>query len=270
MTHEGQFWILYLQPEPESGERIAIALAIRENGFVSLDYDNRFSKAQCTFPSFDSKLLQFYLQSMERDLASHRGDPVELILSSYAPQIAISSPRRIATPLNASTRLNLLKKFVLLPSREKVAAVKRDDNVAKQIVAFVTTHLGRIPDNAERYATSDRLFGKRITGTEAVAVAIPRGNGWVLIDGVDLNQSQPQAAINRADAVARTFWNYAREMSSQIQSVGIVLNGNSRARTSTHEAHDYALHRFKQDSTAAIDGNSISEVADLRRMVPML
>lgn len=267
MTHEGQFWIVYLQPEPESGERIAIALAIRENGFVTLEYDNRFSKAHCAFPSFDSKLLQFYVESMERELSSHRGDPLELVLSSYAPQITISNPRRIATPLSSSTRLNLLKKFVLLPHMEKPEKAKRDDKVAKQIVAFLTAHIGSMPDNAQRNASSDRLFGKRVTGTDPVAVAIPHGNSWVLIDGVDLNQSQPQAAIDRADNVARTFWNYSRALPSQIRSVGIVLNGKSHMKPSTHEAHEYALHRFKQDSNATIDGNSPSEVADLRRLV---
>src|SRR5580700_2505389 len=113
MTHEGQFWIVYLQPEPESGERIAIALAIRDNGFVRFEYDNRFSKALCAFPSFDSKLLQFYLDSMERELASHRGETLESVLSPYAPQIIFSSPRRIAVPLSNSTRMSLLEKFVL-------------------------------------------------------------------------------------------------------------------------------------------------------------
>lgn len=118
MTHEGQFWIVYLQPEPESGERIAIALAIRDNGFVRFEYDTRFSKAHCAFPSFDSKLLHFYLESMERELGSHpAGETLESVLSSYAPQIVFSTPRRIAVPLSNSTRMSLMEKFVLLQSK---------------------------------------------------------------------------------------------------------------------------------------------------------
>lgn len=269
MTHEGQFWIVYLQPEPESGERIAIALAIRDNGFVSFEYDNRFAKAHCAFPSFDSKLLQFYLESMQSELASHRGASLESVLSPYAPQIVFSSPRRIAVPLSSSTRMSLLQKFVLLQSKEKAEKVKRDDKTAKQIAAFVVAQMGSMPNNAECNATSDRLFGRKVTGTDAVAIAIPKRDGWMLIDGIDLNQLQPSAAIDRTDSVARTFWNYSREqdLASRIQSVGIVLNGNSHTKPSTHEAHEYALHRFKQDSDETIDGNSPSEIAGLRRLI---
>ena len=73
---------------------------------------------------------------------------------------------------------------------------------------------------------------------------------------MDLNQSTPKQATDRADEIARTYWNYSRAATDKgivVKCIGIVLNRHSHLEPRTLEAHDYALHRFQADSDHAID-----------------
>jgi hypothetical protein len=114
-----QYWIVFLQPLPEAGERIAVALAFRDvQKRAWIRFDDRFSKALMLYPDLDQSTLQFYFESLQRD--SDSCDDVEATLNSYGPQIAVSSPRRIASPISQPVVDMLLARHVY-PSRERSA-----------------------------------------------------------------------------------------------------------------------------------------------------
>jgi hypothetical protein len=107
----GKYWILFLQPLPEAGERIAIALVFCDiGGRPRVEFDRRLSKALKMYPGLDSDGLVFYLDSLQRELHSSRD--IDLTLSSYGPQISTSSPRRIASPISDKIIQMLLAKYV--------------------------------------------------------------------------------------------------------------------------------------------------------------
>jgi hypothetical protein len=162
----------------------------------------------------------------------------------------------------------LLARYVYL-SKGKKARKEQHDKVGEEIAIFVRSNAG--PDIQFRTGVSAReIVGHKVPGTKPVAIAIPNERGWTLIDGVDLNQSTAPAAINRADDVARTYWNYSRaaaEAGVEIRRVGVVLNGHSHLSPPTHEAHDYALHRFRVDADLALDNVSTEAGMQLRELL---
>jgi hypothetical protein len=114
-----QYWIVFLKPLPEAGERIAMALVFRDvQKRAWIRFDDRFSKVLMLFPDQDQSALRFDLESLQRDLDS--SDDVEATVNSYGPQIAVSSPRRIASPISQQVVEMLLARYVY-PSRERSA-----------------------------------------------------------------------------------------------------------------------------------------------------
>lgn len=262
----GRYWVVYYQPLPEAGERVAAALVFTDGpGRTVVEYDPDFAKVRKLFPNADVQTLAFYMRSMQSDL-NDSADPAS-VLSAYGPQLAVSAARRVATPLD-SAKIDLLKSRYLFPEKAK-GARKRAPNPAKELEAFVRARAGR--DVELRAGVSAReIFGRPVTGTKKVALAVEQESGWTLIDGVDLNQLSPQAVVDRADDIARSFWNYGRaagEFGVRIQRVGVVLNGNSHLAEKTHEAHDYALHRFETESDTAIDAASADAGQKLSRIL---
>src|SRR5260370_30762531 len=93
-----QYWVVFLQQLPEAGERIAVALVFREARKPAwIRFDDRLSKVLMLYPDLDQGALKFYLESLQQDLNS--SDDAEAILNSFGPQIVVSSPRRIASPI---------------------------------------------------------------------------------------------------------------------------------------------------------------------------
>jgi hypothetical protein len=266
-SRAGRYWILFFQPLPEAGERIAIALVFESGkGRTTIEYDPTFTKVAKVFPDADPQALAFSLESLRADLDSP--DEAETILNSYGPQIAASPVRRIAVPISSATIEMLMIRYVF-PAEKGRRDRRREDNVANEIEAFVR---GSVGSNLKlkREVSAREILGHAVTGTKRIALAIPTGSTWTLIDGVDMNQLTPQAAASRADEVSRTFWNYNRAAGgagAHVRRVGVVLNGNSHLAPKTHEAHDYALHRFQVDADLAIDGNSTEAGKQLRELL---
>jgi len=270
----GRYWLLYLQPAPEAGERIAIALALQDETGTRLEYDRKFAKVRKLYPGFDVDVLTFYLESLRRDLASSKAneDPA-IVLASYGPQLMPSAVRRVAVPITDVVILMMLNKYVL-PAKpdhtRALAAAANDfehDPVAKEIEAFVFNRVGKLTFRS--YANPYEIVGRSVRGVKPVAMAIPDPSGWTLVDGVDLNKLTAPAAIKRATEIGRTFWNYSQlsRPGGRIQSVGIVLNGSSHLAPASAEAHDYILHRFKSDADEAIDAHSAESDIKLRRLL---
>lgn len=263
----GKYWVLFLQPLPEAGERVAIALVFYDKtGRPVVEYDPAFSKALKLYPDLDIDGLRFCLDTLQNDLRS--SSQIETTLNAYGPQISASNARRIVSPVSEQVIEMLLARYVYL-AKGKRARKEQKDKVGEEIATFVRNNAG--PDIQFRTGVSAReIVGRRLPGTKPVAIAIPSDRGWTLIDGVDLNQSTATAAISRADDVARTYWNYSRAAADagvQIRRVGVVLNGSSHLTKPTHEAHDYALHRFEVDSDLALENVSTEAGTRLRELL---
>jgi len=263
----GKYWVLFLQPLPEAGERVAIALVFDDKAHRPVvEYDPAFSKALKLYSDLDTGGLRFCLESLRADLRT--SDQIEATLNSYGPQVLASNARRITAPVSEQVVEMLLSRYVYL-SKGKHARKERRDKVGEEIATFVRNNTG--PEVQLRTGVSaQEIVGRRVPGTKPVAIAVPSRGGWTLIDGVDLNQLTASAAVNRADDVARTYWNYSRlaaEAGVKIRRVGVVLNGHSHLTVPTHEAHDYALHRFQVDSDLAIDNVSTEAGQRLRELL---
>jgi hypothetical protein len=124
----------------------------------------------------------------------------------------------------------------------------------------------------KRCPSAEAVRGEEKLGSygpqKPVAMAVPNPTRWTLVDGVDLNRSTAAWAIKRANEIGRTFWNYARLSSDagKIQTVGIILNGDSHVAPDSAKAHDY-IHRCKSDADEAIDAHSTESDTKLRRML---
>lgn len=150
-----QYWAVFLQPLPETGERIVIALVFRDvRGRAWIEFDSHFSKALTLYPDLDQGTLRFYLESLRRDLDA--SDVVEAVLNSYGPQLATSSPRRIASPITRQVIVMLLARYVY-HSKRSVPLVAGAERYARErylapsveSVTASSKHQGRSPACAE-------------------------------------------------------------------------------------------------------------------------
>jgi hypothetical protein len=275
MSHNlGRYWILYLQPAPEAGERIAVALVLEDESGTRVEYDHKFAKVRKVFPGFDVDVLTFYLENVRRDLtATKTKDDTASILGSYGPQLMASVVRRVAIPITNEAIMMMLNKYVLPAKADQtlvLAAAAQEaahDPVAREIAAFVLNRVGEVSFRA--FASPHEIVGRSLRGVKPVAMAIPSRKGWTLVDGVDLNKLSAAASIKRANEIGRTFWNYSQVSSHEgtIQTIGIVLNGSSHLAPASAEAHDYILHRFTSDADEAIDSHSMEADTKLKRLL---
>src|SRR4051812_24756047 len=98
----GRYWVLFYQPLPEAGERLSFGLVFEDApGHARVEYDPAFAKVVKLYPDADIAGLTFILDNLGADVAS--AARVEEALGSYGPQIAVSSARRIATPVSRPT-----------------------------------------------------------------------------------------------------------------------------------------------------------------------
>jgi hypothetical protein len=126
-----QYWAVFLQPLPEAGERIIIALVFRDvRGRPWIEFDHHFMKALTLYPDVDSGTLRFYLESLQHDLDA--SDNVEAVLNSYGPQLAVSGPRRIASPISRQVTVMLLGKYVHPSRKRSVPLVPGAENYARE------------------------------------------------------------------------------------------------------------------------------------------
>lgn len=261
----GQYWVLFYQPLPEAGERIALALVF-QNGQIQVEYDPAFTKVSKLFPDADAAALAFSLDTLRQDLRS--AESVQVVLNSYGPQFATSEPRRLALPVQPAT-IKMLKARYLYPAKRLRSKPEPEDKVSQEIAAFVRH---AVDPNVEFRTNvgSREILGHSLPGTKRIAIAIPNDKGWTLVDGIDLNHLTVSEANKRTEDISRTFWHYKRaaaEAAIQIRRVGIVLNGQSHLSPKTLEAHDYALDRLRADSDRTIDAGATDSSTVLRELL---
>ena len=252
-SSKGNYWLVYYQPVPETGERIAVGLILQDQGRrPQVKFDTKFSKILRVFPTTDPATLAFYFQNIAEQL--ELGGPIESTLNAFGPQLVPSKARSVVSPISAEVVDHLIARH-LLPVKKLRGKRDQPDGVANEIESFVR---GSVTGNFEfrKNVRAQDILGRSVAGTKRIAMAVQLDGKWALIDGVDLNQSTPKQTTDRADEIARTYWNYRRAAAGNempVKSIGIVLNGNSHLEPKTLEAHDYALHRFQADSDFAID-----------------
>jgi hypothetical protein len=265
----GTYRILYAQPTPETGERIAVALLV-QNGGTQLYFDRRFPRLKKVLGDLELDALGYYLDHLREEIS--RDPEPERILNRYAPQIIPSDPRKVMLPFDEKAARVLMQKL-LQPTTRLMAAASEAmtfDPVTKAIEAYLKIR-AQVTQDVQTDIPPEQIFGHRVSGLRSVAAGIRRGSTWVLVDGVDLNELAPRAAIKRADEVGRNFWQINREAASQhgrlFRRIGLVLNGNSHLRNATAEAHDYSLHRLKADADRTFDSSSMEAPELIRREV---
>ena len=266
----GHYWLVYYQPVPEVGEKITVALILQELGRrPRVEFDEDFSKVLKIFPATDPQTLAFYLESIAHQL--DLGGPIESAVNAFGPQLVASKSRSMISPVSGEVLQHLRARY-LLPAKKQRQLRDRPDGVATEIESYVR---GRVAGNLQirKDVQARDILGESVTGTKRIALAIETEGHWALIDGVDLNQSTPKQATDRADEIARTYWNYGRaaaEKGIRVERVGIVLNGHSHLQAKSLEAHDYALHRFRAESDHAIDAASPGSDVELRNLLEKL
>lgn len=261
----GWYRLLYYQPAPETGERIAIGLLFEDDQHAFVHYDKQFAKLRKLYPWIDPKSVGFYLDDLRNALA--RTKNIEPVLNLYGPQLVSSDARKVVLPITSALVAMLMEKFVQPVPRGPHEA-KQPDRVAIAIQAYVRNRAHQdLQFRTE--VTSDTILGRKAARVGAVALAVESDSGWTLIDGVDLNLLTPKEAIDRADDVGRIFWHYSRlaeeGQTGQIRKIGIVLNGLSHLKPREHDAHDYALHRLESEADATIDSASTEASSKLER-----
>jgi hypothetical protein len=126
-----QYWIVFLQPLPEAGERIAIALVFRDlRKRAWVRFDSRFSKALKLYPDLDERALNFCLENLQRNL--NACDEVEAALNSYGPQITGANSRRIASPIAQHVVEMLLARYIYPSKEQPVRSASREENPTRE------------------------------------------------------------------------------------------------------------------------------------------
>jgi len=265
----GMYRILYAQPTPETGERIAVAVLV-QNGDTLLYFDRRFPRLKKVSGDLELDALEYYLDHLREEIS--RAPEPESVLNRYAPQIIPSDPRKVMLPVDEKAARVLMQKLLQPTPRLMAAAseARTIDPVTTAIEAYLKIR-ARVTEHVQTDILPEQIFGHRISGLHSVAVGVRRGSTWVLVDGVDLNELTPKAAIKRADDVGRNFWQINREAAKQhgrlLKRIGLVLNGYSHLQQSAAEAHDYSMHRLEADADRTFDSSSTEAPELIRREV---
>lgn len=273
----GKYRLLYFQPNPEDGERVCVGLLFQDRRSLSVLYDGRFPKVRCIAPSYEPELVKFYLDDLDATLRRRSEDDLGLILRRYGPQLVASEERIVSLPLSESKKLSLLERFVARGGRPKVELAPAQakgtsaDQVGEHIRKFVEEYVQPTGVKVFRDALSQDLLGYRVPALGRVAMAVKKPRKMILIDGVDLRLLPKKQAIDRANRVAYTFWQYGRIQGDSIvlaktpiSRIGVVLNGSTKKGRGYYEAHDFALHQFQKEADIAVDtmsGEGTQEMA---------
>ena len=270
----GQYRLLHFQPDPEDGDRVCVGVLLNERGRFTVLSDPKFKKLRCVAPDFEPELVNFYLHDLEDSLNRSR-EPVEVTLRRCAPQLIVSEARSVSAPLTQDKRVRLLERFVL-PAKELEKALASGVEVTSS--ERLRLFLGEIaPWSAKeiiRNAQPLELFNLALPNVKPVAFAIRKSSKVVLVDGVDLSVMTPTRAVTKANRIAHNFWQYGRIREESlfagrptVERVGVVMNGPSPKTEAYLDAHDYALHQFKNEADVAVDATSGEGKEQLRAIL---
>lgn len=242
--------LLYLQPDPEVGERVCVGVVFQDD----ILFDPTFNKVRCLTREWSSDLLRLYLDEIKTQVHRLNVD-FELTIRKFAPLFSASASRQMEAPATAESKLALYKSYVASRSPSDAVARRRAEfvaNLSKFALSADHIPLTEVITNA----TGKEVLGKTRVPVSEVALAIRGPEQTVLLDGVDLNIDSAKFALRQAGRINHTFWQYrlhAEKQHKKIKRVALVFNGKSHLRAELKEAHDYALDQFKKEADFVID-----------------
>ncbi|ADW67348.1 hypothetical protein [Granulicella tundricola] len=252
-----QYRLLYMQPDPEVGENICVAVMFGDD----LLFDPTFSKVKCLTREWRPGLLRLYMNEIRMTLLRDTSN-FEVSIKRFAPLFSASRPRYLATPVAPETKVALYQAYVANRSTLDAAARRRESFV-EHVNRFVTAR--ELPPSTEviANATGREVLGRTKVSVRPVALALKGLAQTVLVDGIDLNLDSAKIAIQQAGRITHTFWQYrlyGAEQNKNIKRVALVFNGNSHKKADLRDAHDFAFQQFQTESDIVID--AASEDAD--------
>jgi hypothetical protein len=275
-TAIADYRLVFFQPEPESGERLCIALVFTEtNGKRTLLFDDRFSRVRCFAPSFETDLLRFLMRSVEEQLHDP-STPLDQSLLGLGSQLSFSPERRIASPITERTKVHLLDRFVTHGGHDDLATaetaslqrVRRDAVFVAHVLSFARPLLNNGTWNFVERASSSQVFGQRLPGVGKVSLMISTQDSVTVLDGVDLSIQSPKEVVKRTGQVAHTFWQYGRYskelvLPKQMNRVAVIFDGGESPNSEYRDAHLYAQDILSKESELVIEDDHLD---DLRRL----
>jgi hypothetical protein len=195
---------------------------------------------------------------------------MDSILLRYAPHLVASEVRRVTWPLSDQDRTYLIKRFLTkegyVNGEHKPAFAEKEKQIKAHLRSLVERFVGDQYDGLKTDAGPQWVIGERLPQIKSVALALRRDNRVILIDGVDLKVLTPDPALKRITKIAHTFWQYGRLQHefrfgrSEIERIGIVLNGEENPGVAHKDTHDFAIHQFKVEGDLAIDAASENDL----------
>jgi hypothetical protein len=270
---KASYRLVYFQPKPEDGERICVALLLSYGRDVELLYYPDFPRLKCLSPRIDPQLIQFYLDDMASTIRDNP-EGIESHIKRHTPHLLASAVRRVAWPLTDEAKIYLMKRFLGVEGKNTQvveARVPQVDYVKEHLRQLIQRAKVRNEDLKED-AKPEWILGRRVRYIKKVAFALRRADGVLLIDGVDLSVLPAQSAVTRVGKVKHTFWQYGqlRQMefgSANIKRIGVVLNGVTSPGADYKDAHDFALHEFRQEADVTVDSASPSDLNTLQKVL---
>jgi len=267
--------LLFVQPDPESGERLCIGIVIGDDELL---YDEEFSRSRCLSRDLDVDILRFYLEDLRAKLFRGKAS-VDSLLTSCAPLLTSSLPRKITLPVTAEKKASLFQHFVMRDTKKAaiVESLFHHESVdsralfVERVKSFATNLGSTMPfDAVFENAKPVDILGVKEKNIGRVALAVRRNTRMFLIDGIDLNSMTPKKALSEADKVRHTFWQYRRigiDKGFPLNRIALVFNGNSHSDPVLRDTHDYTVEKFKGETELTIDTSEPSAKQELSNFV---
>ncbi len=265
--------LVYFQPDPEDRERVCVGLLFNAKNEIELLYDRKFPKLRCLAPHLDASLIAMYLDDMRAQISFKPSD-INTILLRYSPYLLTSDVRKATWPLTDADRAYLIKRFLSkegYTDGESKPKAEKEKQIKKHLTELVQRFIGDREDSFKADAGPQWVLGERVPQIKSIAVALRRDNRTILIDGVDLHVLSPDPALKRINKIAHTFWQYGRLQHefrfgrTEIERIGIVLNGAENPGVAYQDAHDFAMHQFRTEGDLAVDAASEKDLREFSK-----
>lgn len=216
-----QLSVLRFSPDPEEIEYINVALLF-ENGRTNLVYENTFPRLACLLPSFDTKLLVYYLQDIQARISSESFSHAKKLIASESSQFIFTETQNLIQPVSKDLIHLLIMKYLGrtkqgLPSQQK-------NRVETKLNRYLIQNLSIAQDCILcRVAPKDFLSSNIVEklGSNGIRIArsVKTQHHILLVDGIDCDPDRIESVEGRAQRIASNYFRLGR-CKKDIQSEG--------------------------------------------------
>lgn len=216
-----QLSVLRFSPDPEQTEYINVALLF-ENGKTNLIYEPNFSRLTQLIPTFDIKLLAYYLQDIQARISLGSFPHAMRLITQESSQFICTAPQSLLPPVSKEIIQTLKRKYLerpkLGPSSQKRFRVENS------LTKYLTQNLdiaqewiisGASPKN---FMSSD-VAAKLGSNGIHIAKAVKTQHHILLVDGIDCKANKIESIENRGQKIASSYYRLGR-IRKDIQSAG--------------------------------------------------